>query len=140
MVLTAEIESVRDYGSHMHIVWLSQFHLQWSLEYEKTIRKMGSAFTYNQPWTQQCDNFEEVFGVLQPQSRWAFASFHTREQNMDSPQQTWDPSVSPSVWIGAQDSPVGSVSQQSHNHNFWDACGIAHIDNFQQEKTNQWRI
>ena len=45
---------------------------------------MGAAFAHNWPQMQSCDNFEGVFGVVQPQYGWGFAPFHNRGQNIDS--------------------------------------------------------
>lgn len=50
----------------MHIKELSGFEFKWSLVYEG------------------------VFGVVQPQSGWVFASFRNHGRNTDSSEHTWD--------------------------------------------------
>lgn len=42
--------------SHRHMIWLSSFYFDWSLEYEKAFLKKGVLFAYNWPLTQSCDN------------------------------------------------------------------------------------
>lgn len=58
---------MRDCGSHRYIRLLSRFDFEISLGHEKSIRKMGAVLCHNQ--TQWCDNFEGIFGLVQPQRR-----------------------------------------------------------------------
>lgn len=78
-----------------------------------------------------------MFGVVQTPSGRAFASFHNRGWNMNSPQHTVDQAafkmVGFSGWIGAKEDEF--VSQQTHDFSFWDARDIIHIDNLQMGKS-----
>lgn len=56
----------------------------------KAMHKMGAAFPHNLPQTPSCENFEEVFGVVQPRSGRIFSTFRSCRQNLASPQYNGD--------------------------------------------------
>ena len=81
----------------------------------RTTCKLGAAFAHNRPRMQLCDNFEGVFGVVQPQYGRFFALFHNGGRNIDSPQHTRDQAAVKTVGfsgqIGAEEDQGGFVSQ-----------------------------
>lgn len=81
---------------------------------------MGTAFADSRSPTQSCDNFEELFGLVQSKTRRVFAVFHRRGRNTVSPKYARDQSA------------VETVGFSGHIGVYWDGRGI--IDYLNKER------
>ena len=96
---------------------------------------MSATFSHNRQQMQSCENFEGVFGVVQPLYGRVFAPFHNHRRNKDSLQHTRNQAPVRTVGFFGQIGKVGFSVNKVMMTVFWDAHGIIHIDYLQKGRT-----